>query len=65
MIKFCKWSIWRANLYGLDKESIALCHQIRTIDKKRLTKEYGQITSKALRKEIMDALCFQLGIVKQ
>jgi mRNA interferase MazF len=118
MIKFCKWSIWRANLdpvvgseqgksrpviiiseddindllnnvniipvtsrkpnrvvypnevlipaklYGLEKESLALCHQIRTIDKIRLTNEYGQITSKAKQKEIMDAICFQLGIKK-
>lgn len=27
--------------FGLEKESIALCHQIRTIDKKRLSKHYG------------------------
>jgi mRNA interferase MazF len=107
MIKFCKWSIWRANLdpvvgseqgksrpviiiseddinallnivniipltsrkpnrvvypnevliqaklYGLEKESIALCHQIRTIDTIRLSNKYGQITSKAKQKEIM------------
>lgn len=25
--------------YGLEKDSIALCHQIRTLDKKRLTKK--------------------------
>lgn len=48
----------------LDKKSIALCHQIRTIDKNRLSKKYGQITSKALQEEIIDAVCFQLGINK-
>lgn len=47
---------------GLEKESIALCHQIRTIDKNRLSKKYGQITSKTLQNEIVDAICFQLGI---
>lgn len=51
-----------ANTYGLDKESIALCHQIRTIDKARLMKKYGQITSKEIQNQIIDAVCFQLGI---
>lgn len=48
--------------FGLEKESIALCHQIRTIDKKRLSKKYGQISDKDIRNKIIDALCFQLGI---
>jgi len=47
---------------GIEKESIALCHQIRTIDKNRLSKKYGQITAKTLQNEIVDAICFQLGI---
>jgi mRNA interferase MazF len=51
-----------AKLYGLEKESIALCHQIRTIDKKRLTIVYGEITSKSLQSELIHAICFQLGI---
>jgi len=46
----------------LDKESIAMCHQIRTIDKTRLSKKYGQITSKEIQDQIIDAVCFQLGI---
>lgn len=50
---------------GLDKESIALCHQIRTIDKIRLSKKYGQITSKAVQDEIIEAVCFQLGISRK
>jgi mRNA-degrading endonuclease toxin of MazEF toxin-antitoxin module len=30
--------------HGLEKEYIALCHQIRTIDKKRLSKHYGHLS---------------------
>jgi mRNA interferase MazF len=48
--------------YGLEKESIVLCHQIRTIDKKRLSKHYGHISEKSIQKEIIEALKFQLGI---
>jgi mRNA interferase MazF len=48
--------------FGLEKESIALCHQIRTIDKKRLTKKYGQISDKDIHNKIIEAICFQLGI---
>ena len=51
-----------ANNFGLDKESIVLCHQIRTLDKQRLSQEYGHIGDTALQSEIFDALCFQLGI---
>ena len=47
---------------GLFNESIPLCHQIRTIDKKRLSKNYGIIADQEVRNEIFDALCFQLGI---
>jgi mRNA interferase MazF len=47
---------------GLINESIALCHQIRTIDKKRLSKNYGIITDQEVRYGIIEALCFQLGI---
>jgi mRNA interferase MazF len=47
---------------GLDKESIALCHQIRTIDKVRLSKKYGQIDSLEIKKKVIEAVCFQLGI---
>ena len=50
------------DITGLDKESIALCHQIRTIVKTRLSKKYGQISSKDIQNQIIDAVCFQLGI---
>jgi mRNA interferase MazF len=48
--------------FGLETESIALCHQIRTIDKRRLSKKYGQISDKNIRSKIIEAICFQLGI---
>lgn len=51
-----------ANVSGLPNDSIALCHQIRTIDKKRLSLKYGAISPGSLRNEILDAICFQLGI---
>lgn len=45
----------------LDKDSIALCYQIRTIDKTRLIKKIGEVKSEKLRNEIEEALRFQLG----
>lgn len=50
------------NNFGLDKESIILCHQIRTLDKQRLSIEYGQVRDNQKQNEILEALCFQLGI---
>lgn len=51
-----------AGKYGIMNESIALCHQIRTIDKMRLSQYYGKITNYGVKHEIIEALCFQLGI---
>lgn len=51
-----------ANNFGLDKESIILCHQIRTLDKQRLSLKYGHISDTRKQNEILDALCFQIGI---
>jgi len=45
----------------LKNDSIALCHQIRTIDKKRLISHLGIVEHKSLKKEIFDAISFQLG----
>ena len=47
--------------FGLAEESILLCHQIRTIDKKRFAQFYGQIDDIVKRDEIVEALLFQLG----
>jgi mRNA interferase MazF len=50
------------NVFGLPNESILLCHQIRTLDKKRISLEYGSVMDSKLQDEINNALCFQLGI---
>jgi len=55
-------ALLNAKKFGLPNESIVLCHQIRTLDKKRLTFEYGKIADDKIQTEIMEALCFQLGI---
>jgi mRNA interferase MazF len=46
----------------LKKESIVLCYQIRTLDKKRLIKSYGRLKDESLQEEIIAAVSFQLGI---
>jgi mRNA interferase MazF len=46
----------------LDKDSIVLCYQIRTIDKKRLIKKLGDIKDDDVKSGIIDALSFQLGL---
>lgn len=48
---------------GLPNTSIVLCYQIRTLDKRRLLKCYGELTSNDFQEEIINALKFQLGIV--
>lgn len=48
--------------YGLPNESVILCYQIRTLDKRRLSSLYGVIDDEEKQKAITDALCFQLGI---
>jgi mRNA interferase MazF len=50
------------NTAGLSRESIVLCQQIRTLDKKRLIKHLGSLTDEATKAEILAALTFQLGI---
>jgi len=48
--------------FGLTQESIVMCYQIRTIDKSRLIRKMGTINDLEKQQEIIDALCFQLGI---
>ena len=52
----------KAGTAGLSRESIALCHQIRSIDKKRLIKQIGSIDDEVVQAEILGALSFQLGM---
>ncbi|GAX61242.1 transcriptional modulator of MazE/toxin MazF [Candidatus Scalindua japonica] len=49
---------------GLTKESIVLCYQIRTLDKKRLIEQLGTIDSVERQDKILDAMFFQLGIFR-
>lgn len=49
-------------LTDLPGNSIALAHQIRTIDKKRLIKQIGKIDIESLREEIKEAIRFQFGL---
>ena len=47
---------------GLKVDSIALCYQIRTLDKHRLERQLGTLTEEHLRRAILEALRFQLEI---
>jgi mRNA interferase MazF len=49
---------------GLTEDSLALCYQIRTLDKRRLGRLYGTLDDPALQEQIVAALCFQLAIVR-
>ncbi len=49
---------------ALTNESIVLCHQIRTIDKRRLSASYRDINDPILQEAIFNAICFQLGMPK-
>lgn len=44
--------------FGLANESIVLCYQIRTLDKRRLIKLYGLIDDQIMQNEIMEAINF-------
>jgi len=47
---------------GLTTDSIALCYQVRTLDKTRLEKHLGELTDTTLRMQIQSALRFQLEL---
>jgi mRNA interferase MazF len=49
---------------GLTADSLVLCYQIRTVDKRRLSRLYGRLDEPARQEEILTALCFQLGIMR-
>jgi mRNA interferase MazF len=54
-------SLLPAGIAGLTAESIVLCYQIRTLDKRRLGRAFGTLTDETLQQKILDALNFQLG----
>ena len=47
---------------GLQMDSIALCYQIRTLDKSRLEEDLGELVETNLRQEIIEAVRFQLEL---
>ncbi len=47
---------------GLKVDSIALCYQVRTLDKSRLERSIGEVTNTDLRQEILNAIRFQLEL---
>lgn len=47
---------------GLPSDSILLCYQIGTLDKRRLVKNLGGIDDPVLRAAILEALTFQLAL---
>jgi mRNA interferase MazF len=47
---------------GLKVDSIALCYQIRTLDKSRLELDFGELVEVNLRQKILDAIRFQLDM---
>jgi mRNA interferase MazF len=51
-----------AGTAGLTLESVVLCYQIRTLDKRRLGRLFGTLDDETLRQAIIDALTFQLDI---
>ncbi len=53
-----------ANTGGLTLDSMALCYQIRTLDKRRLTEMFGVIDDEDARQSIHDALRFQFGDIE-
>jgi mRNA interferase MazF len=49
-----------AGVAGLSIDSIALCYQIRTLDKSRLERDLGELNQKDLQGKILGAIRFQL-----
>lgn len=47
---------------GLIVDSIALCHQIRTLDKRRLTRSLGILNDQHVQGQVVSALRFQLAL---
>ncbi|MCX5975855.1 MAG: type II toxin-antitoxin system PemK/MazF family toxin [Coprothermobacterota bacterium] len=50
------------NVAGLQVDSIAMCYQIRTLDRSRLEQDLGELVEANLRQEILEAIRFQLEL---
>ena len=51
-----------ANIYGLEKDSVVLLEQIRTLDKKRLKAKIGELEEYKMN-EVNRAMLISLGVV--
>jgi mRNA interferase MazF len=51
-----------AGTAGLRMDSIALCYQIRTLDKSRLEQDLGELNDTSLQRELLEAIQFQLDM---
>ena len=51
-----------AGVAELRVDSIALCYQIRTLDKSRLEQELGELVDVHFRQELLHAIRFQLQL---
>lgn len=51
-----------AGTAGITADSLVLCYQIRTLDKRRLEQDVGSVDDPVLRASIMEAVRFQLEL---
>ena len=51
-----------AGTAGLPFDSIALCYQVRTLDKSRFEDDLGELSDTSVRQHIREALRFQLEL---
>ena len=51
-----------AGTAGLRVDSIALCYQIRALDKSRLGRDLGELDDANLQQELLEAIRFQLDM---
>ena len=47
---------------GLDSDSVALCHQLRVLDKVRLRRKLGKVSKQTIE-EIESCVLFTIGII--
>jgi mRNA interferase MazF len=52
----------RSGTAGLESDAIAMAHQTRTVAKRRLTDQLGEIEDDDLRSAIRRAMCVQLNL---
>ncbi|HSN58660.1 MAG TPA: type II toxin-antitoxin system PemK/MazF family toxin [Clostridiaceae bacterium] len=50
-----------SEVYGLNKDSVVLLEQIRTVDKKRLREKIGHMTDEDMKK-VQEALIISVGL---